>query len=155
MIGSMTVGARWQSIAYPTKNVKVAIKGANGEKQILHGELFTNWKGEQILREGDGQERNVSSFLYASYPAVKADTHDFPIRLFAPITLVMMAYGLFIVASWKKLAGGSGRWRTAPGRRPLRSRPGARWGYAPARRRLRGKGEEIRFLDLRAADQFR
>lgn len=103
MIGSMTVGARWQSIAYPTKNVEVAIKGANGEKQILHGELFTNWQGEQILREGDGQEQNVSSFLYASYPAVKADTHDFPIRLFTPITLVMMAYGLFIVASWKKL----------------------------------------------------
>lgn len=103
MISSMTVGARWQSIAYPTKNVEVAIKGANGEKQILHGELFTNWQGEQILIEGDGQERNVSSFLYASYPVVKADTHDFPIRLFLPITLVMMAYGLFIVASWKNL----------------------------------------------------
>lgn len=103
MISSMTVGARWQSIAYPTKNVEVAIKGANGEKQILHGELFTNWQGEQILIEGDGQERNVSSFLYASYPVVKADTHDFPIRLFVPITLVMMAYGLFIVASWKNL----------------------------------------------------
>ena len=102
MISAMTLGARWQSIAYPTKNVEVAIKGANGEKQILHGELFTNWQGEQILREGDGKERNVSSFLYASYPVVKADTHDFPIRLFVP-TLVMMAYGLFMVAAWKNL----------------------------------------------------
>lgn len=100
---SALVGARWQSIAYPTKDVIVylAEKDELGKNKTLKGDLTTNWLGDTILltKDGDIIIKNYSSMVMQASNSVRT-----PWRVFLPLVIIFIVWMICLSFVLKKRA---------------------------------------------------
>lgn len=98
---SAVIGSRWQSIAYPTKDVTVYLTERDelGKNKMLKGDLTTNWLGDTILitKDGDVFIKNYSSMVMQA-----KKSEGTPWRFFLPLITIFISWMIFLPSFIKK-----------------------------------------------------